>query len=570
MKIQMVVQVWLLTLLVGIGSSAVHVRYNAAGYFPNGDKRFVVMADENMSGKKWDLSKDGASAASGVFAKKSSGATKHSPSPYNYVVSFASVTAEGEYTLSVDGAEPVKVKIAAQPYVDVMSSNLRWLRVQRSGSDETLDHEPSHLGDTAVFVYRKEGKAGKWSDWVEDPNGLALDMKGGWYAAGNYGKFTSAIGYTTYYLLKAYDLNPSLFTKKYSQSNLVDILDEAKFGLEYLLKVMPNDKEFIIQVGGFDSEHGIRLPKDDAYEGKRACYSAFSDPQMGFTVAALAMGAQVFAEKDADFAAKCKAEALKIYAKTQSVDCKPVWLEKDYDLFKDDSRFDNMLLAAAEMYKLTGDAQYLEQAKKYSGKAKNAWWAGWNVQNMMGHSLIMKESSPAVKYMEKDLSSFFETHKSAGNIWGVPMEAGFSGFYAANIIGVAAVRFEMIQESDTYRSMVMDILNYGYGVNNWGVSFTASPSLPNSVKNFNLPIYKLQTHLFPEGAIALGPCDTESHDGESKWILDDIRANYCYPFNTKAIKFFDHADDYMTTDSWIFAIADNIYLLTLATTLLSK
>jgi hypothetical protein len=115
--------------------------------------------------------------------------------------------------------------------------------------------------------------------------------------------------------------------------------------------------------------------------------------------------------------------------------------------------------------------------------------------------------------------------------------------------------------------MVLDVLNYSFGINNWGVSFTAVPSIKQSIRRFNLPTYKLQTRLFPEGAVAIGPCDREAHDEESKWILDDVRVNYCYPFNTEAVVFLDHDDDYMTMESRINGAAENIYLMTLANTI---
>ena len=566
MKMQVVIQLIIATLLIGVTQGAVYVRYNAAGYFPTEEKRFVVMSDEDMNGKAWTLKDGSATVAEGTFGQKKVGKGYYSPFAYNYSALFSSVNTEGTYSLEVEGADPVTIKISKSPYNSLIQSTLRWLRVQRSGSEETLDHKVSHLGDSATFLYHR-GSTNK--EWIEDKDGRVVDLQGGWYADGSYSKFTSAIAYTTYYLLQSYEANPALFVKKYSQSNLIDVLDEAKFGLSYLLKVMPDDTTFILQVGGFDSDFGTRLPENDQQEGKRPSYAALSQPQMATTAAALALGAKVFQNIDADAADRYKAEALKIYAAAQKNH--PIaWLERDYALFQDSSKYDNLLLAAATLYELTGDEQYKKDASTYSLKAKNAYWASWATQNMMAQSLIAQENPKAKRYLEEDLNMFNAEHNKKANLWKMPVEWGFSALYTSNIAGAAAARYGILFQSDRYKSLLLDVLNFGFGINNWGVSFTGSKELPNAVKNFNMAIYKLQTRLYAEGAIVIGPSDTPTHDAESKWILDDIRVNYCYPFNTPSSRYLDHADDYMTNDAWIYGAADNLYLLTLATTLLSK
>jgi len=542
------------------------VRVNEAGYFPNGRKRLVLISDEDISGQSWSIvDRSENNIANGSLSSAITGIDQFSPKEFNFKVDLsAEISAEGEYLFRTGSVEK-KVSVKNDPYSGITTSVLRWLRSQRSGTAETIDHPAAHMGDSACAVFRKEdASSNDWDNWVEDDNGKILDLQGGWYAGSNYAKFTSAIAYTSYYLLRAYDVNPDFFTKKYSQSQLVDVLDEARFGLSYLLKVMPDDQDFIIEVGGFDSDNGVRLPQDDKMEGKRESFSAFSHPQMGFTAAALAKGAIVFKTIDPTFAAACSSMAVDIFSEAMSESYPTAWLEKGYAQFKDDTKWDNLLLAAVELAALTGEEQYNDKAIEFSNKAKAAYWAGWNMQNMLANSLATDINPSALNYLTDDLDNFAGTANDAANIWGFPMEPTFSSYLFGLGIGIGAARHTEVTEDDRYNNIVENVLDYGFGVNNWGVSFVASRELDNAVKNFNIPIYKLQKHLFPEGAVSLGPSDREGHDGESKWILDDVRVNYCYPFNTESVVFLDHADDYVTMDSWIFGAAEQIYFLALA------
>ncbi|GAF91483.1 unnamed protein product, partial [marine sediment metagenome] len=266
-----------------------YARYNLAGYFPNTIKRIVIMSDDDCAGKKWEIKdKSGKSVLSGTVEKSLIGKGDHTPMDFNHEIDFSSLTTVGTFTFKIEGIKAFKIKIKKNPYKSIIQSNLRWLRVTRSGSKDCLDHKPAHFGDTASYIYRRKGKENT-DEWEEDPNGKKVNMLGGWYDGFVYTKFTLTTALTTYSLLRAYEINPSVFGKKYSKTDLIDILDEAKWGLDYLLKTMPDDNEFIIQMGGFaDNERGTLLPHEDPRDGKRECYSIFSPNQMGNAAAALA------------------------------------------------------------------------------------------------------------------------------------------------------------------------------------------------------------------------------------------------------------------------------------------
>jgi len=347
--------------------SAQFIRANEAGYFPDARKNLVVISDEDIAGQNWSITDlSGKTVISGTVGAGKNNIPDFSPKQFNYRIDFSSVNTAGEYQFRL-GSNQKKIQVDANPYGSIITSSLRYLRSMRSGSTETIDREPAHMGDSSCAIYRRKSTTTiEWDNWIEDENGATAELKGGWYTAGNYAKMTSGVAYTSYYLLRAYETNPSIFEKKNSKSELVDLLDEARFGLAYLLKVMPNDKDFIIEVGGFDSENGTRLPHRDLLEGKRECYSAFTHTDMGYTVAALAIGARVFETLGKPEAVQYKSMAIKIFEKALSGNFEPVWLEKDYEQFKDESRYDNLLLGAMELYRLTNDAKYKTKAEEFS------------------------------------------------------------------------------------------------------------------------------------------------------------------------------------------------------------
>jgi len=205
---------------------------------------------------------------------------------------------------------------------------------------------------------------------------------GGWYDAGDYIKFTLTCAYTTYNLLRAYEINPAIFQKKlYSQSNKVDVLDEARHGLEFLMKTMPTGRnEFIIQVGGADDHNeGNRLPENDALDGQREVYAAFSRTQMGYTAAALALGARIFnLIGETTDATRYQNQAIAIFTKAESSFVADAWWEGGGEVFYADATYqDNMSLAAYELYRITGTASYLTKAQNYANAAGAANWASW-------------------------------------------------------------------------------------------------------------------------------------------------------------------------------------------------
>jgi hypothetical protein len=221
-----------------------------------------------------------------------------------------------------------------------------------------------------MFVPDGDPANGKWKP--AEP-ARRVDALGGWYDAGDQIKFTLNQAATAYHLLSAYRLKPEHFATEHSKSGLPDVLDEARHGLEFLMRVHPDRDTFIIQVGNAeDHNQGVRLPEHDKLDGKRPALCALSRVHMASAAAALALGARTFADVGrTEDAARYGEMARTIYARSLESDTIPTAFERDdvNDFYRDPDPRDQLALAAMELHALTGDRSFLDQAIAFAPRA---------------------------------------------------------------------------------------------------------------------------------------------------------------------------------------------------------
>ena len=88
-----------------------------------------------------------------------------------------------------------------------------------------------------------------------DKNNAATerDLHGGWYDAGDLNKYTSWTAGYVETLLRAYAENPTIWTDDYnipeSGNGIPDVLDEAKWGLDFLVRMQGSDGSVLSIVG---------------------------------------------------------------------------------------------------------------------------------------------------------------------------------------------------------------------------------------------------------------------------------------------------------------------------------
>ncbi|MBN1983847.1 MAG: glycoside hydrolase family 9 protein [Chitinivibrionales bacterium] len=547
-------------------AAGVSVRYNYCGYNPTRQKQLIVMADSHLGGNAWTISNGkGRTVLSAKFGSPEVKKGDHTPMQFNYSVDFSSIRDQGTYTFQTEGSKRIALVIAKNPYAAVAEEPLAWLRNSRCGFKEAGQANACHAGDEACDVCRRDD--GVNTAWAIDKAHKKLRCIGGWHD-GSYLKFTLTIGYTTYFLLRAYELNPELYKRNRSTTDLVDILDEARWGLEYLRACMPDTGEFIIQVGDErELEQGLRLPQDDKLNGLRPCFSALSGTQMGFCAAALAAGSRIFNHVGKrDDAKRYQAMASAIYRRGRSKEAAiPAWVSSPAsDFYNDDSPTDNMYLAAVELYTLTKDSTYLRDAKAYSDKFRYSLKTGWRSVALPAQLALFSLYPVVNTDLKKELDAFLHFAKRSDNLWHLPLKYSWGGFSSAVCVAASALQYQILTKDTTYALLGRSVVDYLLGCNNWGLCFMATQKVKYSIKHPYSAVYTLQSDLFPTGGLCAGPVDRRTHERYRPFLAYDFSAQKTDAYNTAQAVFYDHPKDFLCMETTLCSTAEGLYLLSLA------
>ncbi len=550
-------------------TAEVFLRWNQAGYAPDRPKSLVAMSDTDLAGQRWTIVRaDFVGLAEpvrqGELGPSVVGAGDHTPLAFNHTVDFSSLTEPGLYHFIVASAPPAEFRIAAEPYTELLALPLQHLRLMRSGPDVVAPRQPSHRGDARapVFVPAGDPAEGKWRTATP---ARTVDASGGWYDAGDQIKFTLNIAYTTYHLLFAHDLAPKLHGRPAAGRPLPPLLAEARHGLDFLLRTFPDRDTFIIQVGDErDHEQPLRLPEHDALDGRRPALCALSRTHMAAAAAALARGARTF--RELGFAAEAERYAqlaAALHARTHEADTIATAFErgKINDFYHDDSEADQRALAAAELFALTDERRYLDEASALAPPpSPEVSWGNWH---WLANYALAPHDPAARQRLLAETGAYARHATGPGRPWGVPGGYVWGSLHrwigAANAARLAALRCGAPAD---HEALFFGMLDYTFGRSNWGVSFLFSERLPNTVRHIYSPAYRL-LGIFPTGALSEGAGDRATHAAMEKHFA----ANPADPlgrFDTAVAVFRDSAEDFMCQESTIGGQADAVLLLTLA------
>ena len=264
-------------------SGEIFIRCNQVGYLPGGLKSAIVFSENPVEDQGFSV------VDASTNKVELTGHLKPSPGSfkkfnYFYSADFSALEKPGEYFVETAGNRSTRFRIGSRIYNDVVDSLMLFFKVQRCGPTGPLLHKVCHLWDVA----RIEGEKGR----------RTIDVTGGWHDAGDYLKFVSTTAYTTYLLIFAYEFDQNKFGFDNDHNSVPDVLEEAKIGLDWLLRCNYKPDSIISRVQDLrDHEAKWRLPENDSLKFDRVGQTGISKSEAGIYTAVMALAARVWLQK---------------------------------------------------------------------------------------------------------------------------------------------------------------------------------------------------------------------------------------------------------------------------------
>lgn len=453
-----------------------YLRVNQAGYLPADTKVALAFSNDDISGLTFSVVRisDGAT----VFGPAAMGADcgAYCAFPHNHRLDFTALQAAATYRIRLsDGlTESPPFVISEGVYAGLHGEMLNFLRAQRCGANPLVG-ATCHAG----------GASNPDAKCTDD--GLVRDISGGWHDAGDYIKFLTTGSNVLDLLLFAYREDPSKFSDEFladgsaGQNGIPDILDEAKHGLDWVLKLHAAPDKLYYQVGGSqDHDDGWRLPQNDTANyglgGYRPAYHGIGANIAGRSAAALAMAYLTWKNDlgNAAYAATCLAAARELYTLAQNNLAAQDGMPADY--YNETTFYDDLELAAVELYKATGEGNFLNDAITYSSQAGSSWgWFDWGGINALAHYELYPHADAETRlllkgYLVQDLES--NRIQALSNPFRVSTTYGWgSASVMTGTVVMCHLYKELFPADATYDALHDEVRDYLLGRNQWGVSW---------------------------------------------------------------------------------------------------
>jgi len=300
---------------------------------------------------------------------------------------FSGLSEPGTYRIvfmdTADHSDPFSIN--DDVYTSVALASLRSFYFQRCGTEvgegTPWSHKACHTRPALFF---------------DDPS-KSKDVSGGWHDAGDYNKFVPTTAVSAAFLLYIYSLQPQKFDDGQlripeSHNGIPDILDEARWGLAWLLKMQRSDGGVYhkVSIKEWTGEH---LPDE---ETDTQYIFDVSSTATGDFAAVTALGARIFARWDKAFAdelLRSSENAWSFLDRHQTI--VPPGGFKNPDgvqggEYGDGQDEDERMWAAVELFRTTGNTKYneyfLAHYKDLGGVNYTVSWQ--NVQNFAYFSYL--------------------------------------------------------------------------------------------------------------------------------------------------------------------------------------
>jgi endoglucanase len=567
----------------------IHIRLNQSGYFPNDSKIAVVFSNDSLEGQ---FVITGIRQKKDVFKGQIEPITKPIWGDFDnyYRLDFSDFSEPGQYRVILPGAGSSSsvFSIGNDQYRNYPDTMLIFMRQQRCGYNPFLD----------VMCHQKDGK----TMYGPMPDSTYIDVSGGWHDAGDQLKYLITSSNATARMLMAWEAAPEIFTDhvdalgKHGSNNIPDILDEARWGLDWIHKMHPAPGQLFHQVADDRDHTSWKWPDRDSSDygwGRgehRVVYFATGKPQglreykseatgianlAGRCAAAMAIASRIWRDelKDPVFAGKCRDAALDLYQMGKEKE--GYQQGNSYGApyrYMEDTWADDMEWGAVELFTITDDPVYLEDAGRYALMAGNNSWMNLDsAEHYRYYPFANVAHARLYTYADEELKEKLAEYYR-DNIQKINERAGANPFHTgvpfiwcSNNLVAALITQILLYEEMTgdmqYHDLMLAHRDWLFGRNPWGTSmFTGLPANGEYPEDVHTSIWYLTRQMVPGGLVD-GPVFTSIYNSLIGLTLND--PDEFAAFQNDFIVYHDDIGDYSTNEPTMDGTADAIYMTAL-------
>jgi hypothetical protein len=514
---------------------------------------------------------------------------EYGPFKETYRLDFSDFTQKGKYYLKAGNTISPLFTIDEHVYAGSADFCLRYMRQQRCGYNPFLQ-DSCHVDDG----YTMYGPM---------PDSTHIDVVGGWHDASDYLQYVTTSANATYHLMAAWRDYPRAFSDYFlsdghtGNNGWPDVLDEARWGLDWLMKMHPNDDWMFNQIADDRDHISMRLPKNDDQYGRgfeRPVYFCSGEQQglmkyknnsnglastAGKFSSAFALGNKLFQSNDPEYAFKLKNKsfsAFKLGIKHPGV-CQTAPCRAPY-YYEEENWSDDMQLAAAAIQDACRDEEIQIQLSKnllnyaYDQALKEPitpWMISdtarhyqWYPFVNVGHYELAKQIEGSKK---KKIIDFYRQ-----GIENVQQRANKNAFkrgipfiWCSNNLttsfAIQCLWYKELTGDQSYTKLEQANFDWLFGCNPWGTSFVYG--LPAHADTPSDP-HSAFTHIgkFPiDGGLVDGPVYTGIFNnliGITLYQPDEYK-----DFQSQLAVYHDDYGDYSTNEPTMDGVASLIYLM---------
>jgi endoglucanase len=552
------------------------IRINELGYTPSGIKQ-AIWCSKKSAHPGTVMLVDSVTRKPVLRINGGKDFAAYGPFLHTFRLNFSSFKKPGTYYLQATGTRSPFFKIGRDVYKGAADFCLRYMRQQRSGFNPFLK-DSCHTHDGYALYGESAGI----------PDSTHIDVVGGWHDATDYLQYSSTSANATFHLLAAYRDFPRVFTDIKEANGLdgsngvADVLDEANWGLQWLLKMHPKADWLFNQLADDRDHISMRIPKQDSQYSRgyeRPVYFINGKPQqrgkfMNNTTgtsstaakfsSAFSLGATVYQQSNKTYSGLLRNKAASAYrfALKQPGATQTVSVRSPY-IYAEDNYVDDLELAAAMR-------NQLNDAAAYAGQEPTTPWLGsdtakhyqWYPFINLGHYELAKKLTGSKKgiitgYYKKGISLVWE--KARHNAFYRAIPYIWCSNNLTTSFAIQCYWYAQLTGDRQFDELAQANFDWLFGCNPWGTSMVYG--LPGWADTPVDP-HSSFTHIanYPiDGGLVDGPVYTSIFKGLLGLELHD--SDEYAPFQSELAVYHDDYGDYSTNEPTMDGTASLIYLL---------